>query len=904
MGTKKIDGNLAVTGSITRGGSNVEVVTNKVTGIDSQSTNDQYPSAKAVYDEIQEVIETAEGKSASFVVSYAATVTGTYDEYAYLDVNGDLHDFTSASQFEQWLTGKTCSNSLFNSNNNTITLLESDVNSPTKYLIIDGDSKPTLVLIAYLYGLVKKGYVFLVTELDVADRWVSSYFEVAPEIDIVLSKMETSKIDLSVYPTKAGNETITGQWVFQNKVAFSSGTGTDYTLAKSVGGLFELFWGTTGILQVYTNSYVCPVSNNSLDLGTSARTFKDIYLSGTAYFGSNLSIVNDNNDNLRLCVAGVRKFAVGSSFNTTFTHIYPSSNTLDLGSSSYTWRDLYLSGTVYANSIRGTTYTGTGFDIASGANRSLGHLYPNSNDSFSLGANALKWKNLFLSNLINPNSDSCGISLPDTTNYEINHQVLVSGEDIDLDNNSLNAGSLSTTVIDIETENLEDLYAYLHHTGTPTQPSYGIVTFNAPNYPNLNGTWALCAKLSTSTPLKMYFWGRCLTSNYYLKTVSVANSSLGSAFLTDYYSKVMSDPFEIDSYTDDTLTVGDLAVESRRGFGTITYEDSNSNIQTIHVYMTYDANDGTDVTGLTLYSDTFNSYMYVASVPASTLLNNLFNNNMMSGGQLDLGSSSYTWKDLYLSGNLFLQGENYNGYIVNEGNRIKFYYGSAERFRVGNSEVMSTNPILPSANNTYDLGSSTNTWKDLYLSGNVQFDTNDYIGLSSNTLNIMGNNGIIFNTMGNPIQFNRSITFSSDNSKDIGASSKRAKDIYFAGSLKDGTRYASLLELYSPLNPILLSSGLSPDNEIKWTKMCDFARTADTTFTFETAKTGCANEYKAIIRNTGSSTITITLPSGVTIVSNDDNIVVSSNTFTLPAGTEVELNCVASKCAVINWQAQ
>lgn len=106
------------------------------------------------------------------------------------------------------------------------------------------------------------------------------------------------------------------------------------------------------------------------------------------------------------------------------------------------------------------------------------------------------------------------------------------------------------------------------------------------------------------------------------------------------------------------------------------------------------------------------------------------------------------------------------------------------------------------------------------------------------------------------------------------------------------------------LDTIFNPNEASAGTEIKWTKMLSFSKSADTTFTFETAKTGCLNEYKAILTNSGNATITITLPSGTTINTNDDNIVISSNTFTLASGVSVELSCVNSNCIVYNFNAQ
>lgn len=51
------------------GVNNFEVTSNKVTALSSSSTNAQYPSAKVVYDNIQDLRETIDGKRATFVVS-------------------------------------------------------------------------------------------------------------------------------------------------------------------------------------------------------------------------------------------------------------------------------------------------------------------------------------------------------------------------------------------------------------------------------------------------------------------------------------------------------------------------------------------------------------------------------------------------------------------------------------------------------------------------------------------------------------------------------------------------------------------------------------------------------------------------------------------------------------------
>ena len=95
----------------------------------------------------------------------------------------------------------------------------------------------------------------------------------------------------------------------------------------------------------------------------------------------------------------------------------------------------------------------------------------------------------------------------------------------------------------------------------------------------------------------------------------------------------------------------------------------------------------------------------------------------------------------------------------------------------------------------------------------------------------------------------------------------------------------------------------SANEEIKWSKMLTFSKSADTTFTFETAKTNCLNEYKAIITNSGANAIVLTFTNITSILCNDDNCVVSGNTLSLPSGTTIEINAIGGNLVAINFSA-
>lgn len=119
---------------------------NLVTSISSSSTNSQYPSAKCVYDELVNVREIAEGKTASYVCS----------------------DVT---------------NTILNSQNDTITISSSltDINSQTIAL-----------------SDLNIGDTIYITETDVPDRWVSNITAENNTITgITLSKLETAKVPIN-----------------------------------------------------------------------------------------------------------------------------------------------------------------------------------------------------------------------------------------------------------------------------------------------------------------------------------------------------------------------------------------------------------------------------------------------------------------------------------------------------------------------------------------------------------------------------------------------------------------------------------------------------------------------------------------------------------------------------------
>jgi len=85
-----------------------------------------------------------------------------------------------------------------------------------------------------------------------------------------------------------------------------------------------------------------PREDDTLDLGSSTKQWKDLYVDGTAYvdaLGPDLTIGN-----------GVSVPSISSSIQISGSIIPHGDDTYDLGSSAKQWKDLYVDGTAYIDS--------------------------------------------------------------------------------------------------------------------------------------------------------------------------------------------------------------------------------------------------------------------------------------------------------------------------------------------------------------------------------------------------------------------------------------------------------------------------------------------------------------------------------------------------------------------------
>ena len=129
-------------------------------------------------------------------------------------------------------------------------------------------------------------------------------------------------------------------------------------------GVFVDVSGSTTEQVRFQDGVIVPVTDNDIDLGTSSLEFKDLFLDGTATIDT-LQVDESATITANLTVNGNTTLGNAASDTVTITadvasNIIPSAdNTHDLGASGAEWKDLYIDGVAYVDSIAMPTTTVT-----------------------------------------------------------------------------------------------------------------------------------------------------------------------------------------------------------------------------------------------------------------------------------------------------------------------------------------------------------------------------------------------------------------------------------------------------------------------------------------------------------------------------------------------------------------
>lgn len=364
-----------------------EDISNKVTSLDADSTNTQYPSAKAVYDNFVNLREVAEGKCKTFVLRYSQTIEdikmeidhGEYDKITDLEGN-DIKNAILNGDYDSIVL---CNN-LFNSQNDTL-----DFFSHTdEYLLIDSVNQNItsgeqgnisyLDTVGNIAKILNLGDIFLIKETQVPDRWVSLAIHNRFSNSFTLSIMETAKVDISNMVTTNTDQTITGVKTFKDEIDLQHPTGNVAWKVKAAGDYSffiqrnDSIWFNLITTQGLGLDYTFYPINLGKDLGKSASPWNDLYLGGKVDFGTKVSgrtntsyITTDQYDGIGIYVNGIRPINIYDNGIYLAKPILPNTTTIDIGDSTHLWKDLYLSGNISdgTNSVSVADITSSTFNV-------------------------------------------------------------------------------------------------------------------------------------------------------------------------------------------------------------------------------------------------------------------------------------------------------------------------------------------------------------------------------------------------------------------------------------------------------------------------------------------------------------------------------------------------------------
>ena len=106
------------------------------------------------------------------------------------------------------------------------------------------------------------------------------------------------------------------------------------------------------------------------------------------------------------------------------------------------------------------------------------------------------------------------------------------------------------------------------------------------------------------------------------------------------------------------------------------------------------------------------------------------NGNLQVAGNAAVSGALYVSGNIYQTGSFYTQGDIILSGSINIGNSL-----TGDTINFG-GEVNSH--IIPTTNNTYDLGTTTKAWKDLYVSGTAYIENISLAGISVNSLALPG----------------------------------------------------------------------------------------------------------------------------------------------------------------------
>jgi hypothetical protein len=207
-----------------------------------------------------------------------------------------------------------------------------------------------IVIVNELPEVGNPNYIYLVAkddgeQPDIYDEYIWLEDEERYE------KIGGVSIDLTHYVTLDTEQTISSSKTLASPLYFNTGAEneTTWSIQKQTNQL-DIYQGSNRNYILQGGAFL-PVNTNGVDLGSSSRNWKDMYLSGRLYGSQTISISYNNqtylfqkqgNDAIVIqnsaSARGIRVSGASGALEPTTTNVW------SLGSSSYFWTNLHLTG--------------------------------------------------------------------------------------------------------------------------------------------------------------------------------------------------------------------------------------------------------------------------------------------------------------------------------------------------------------------------------------------------------------------------------------------------------------------------------------------------------------------------------------------------------------------------------
>ena len=225
--------------------------------------------------------------------------------------------------------------------------------------------------------------------------------------DITASANISASGDITAKNLTAKNLTLSGDATIKGNLTFGDSTSDSVSFGAEI------------------SSSIIPDADDTYDLGSSAKQWKDLYLDGTANLDAVSASVGIHAPNAqilgiaRIGIANVGfiqgvggsptsvKIGSASIDNISSSLIPDLDDTYDLGSSAKQWKDLHIDGTAFIDNLN----TGS-IDVLVVNNDVSSSLIPDVDDAFDLGTSEKQWKDLYIDGTANIDTVGNGVSIP------------------------------------------------------------------------------------------------------------------------------------------------------------------------------------------------------------------------------------------------------------------------------------------------------------------------------------------------------------------------------------------------------------------------------------------------------------------------------------------------------------